>query len=85
VERAGSRDGNGKMVVLNHGEGITTLYAHLSTIHVKEGEPVSKGQVIANVGNTGKSTSPHLHYEVRVKGVPIDPRRNLIQENPPSS
>ena len=85
VERAGSTNGNGKMVILNHGEGITTLYAHLSTIHVKEGEPVSKGQVIANVGNTGKSTSPHLHYEVRVNGVPIDPRRNLIQENPPSS
>ena len=85
VERVGSSNGNGKIVVLNHGEGITTLYAHLSKIHVKEGEQVSKGQVIANVGNTGKSTSPHLHYEVRVNGVPIDPRRNLIQENPPSS
>lgn len=79
VESAGSSNGNGKMVVLDHGEGITTLYAHLSKIHVKEGQRVSKGQFIANIGSTGKSTSPHLHYEVRVDGVPIDPRRSLIQ------
>lgn len=85
VESAGSSNGNGKMVLLDHGEGITTLYAHLSKIHVKEGQQVSKGQLIANIGNTGKSTSPHLHYEVRVDGVPIDPRRNLIQESSPPS
>lgn len=85
VVQAGSSNGNGKTVILNHGEGITTLYAHLSKIHVKEGQRVSKGELIADVGNTGKSTSPHLHYEVRVNDIPIDPRRNLIQQSSPSS
>lgn len=85
VVYAGSSNGNGKSLILDHGEGITTLYAHLSKIHVKTGQRVSKGQVIANVGNTGKSTNPHLHYEVRVNKIPIDPRRNLIRENSPSS
>jgi murein DD-endopeptidase MepM/ murein hydrolase activator NlpD len=85
VEVAGRSNGNGNTVILNHGQGITTLYAHLSKIHVTEGQQVKKGQLIAAVGNTGKSTSPHLHYEVRVNGIPVDPRRNLIRENSPSS
>lgn len=85
VVYAGSTNGNGKSVILDHGEGITTLYAHLSKIHVKEGQRVGKGQLIADVGNTGRSTNPHLHYEVRVNNIPIDPRRNLIRESPPSS
>ncbi|MBI2361064.1 MAG: M23 family metallopeptidase [Deltaproteobacteria bacterium] len=83
--RVGSSNGNGNTVTLDHGAGITTMYAHLSQIHVKEGERVSKGQTIAEVGNTGKSTSSHLHYEVRVNDIPIDPRRNLILESPPPS
>ena len=71
-------------VVLNHGQEIKTQYAHLSKIFVNKGERIRKGQPIAQVGNTGKSTGPHLHYEVRVKGIPIDPRRNLIGVKPPS-
>jgi len=85
VESAGESNGNGRAVVLNHGQGITTQYAHLSKIHVKNGDQVQKGQKIAEVGNTGKSTSAHLHYEVRVNGVAIDPRRSLVKEIPPSS
>jgi len=79
VEATGEMSGNGRTVVLNHGQGITTQYLHLSKIHVNRGQQVRKGQQIAEVGNTGRSTSPHLHYEVRVNGVPIDPRRGLLK------
>lgn len=65
-------------IVLNHGQEIKTQYSHLSKVLVGPKERVSKGQLIAEVGNTGKSTGPHLHYEVRVAGVAIDPRQNLI-------
>jgi murein DD-endopeptidase MepM/ murein hydrolase activator NlpD len=75
VESIDSKRG---MLVLNHGQEIQTRYAHLSKILVKEGERVNKGQPIGAVGNTGKSTGPHLHYEVRVAGVAIDPRKSLM-------
>jgi murein DD-endopeptidase MepM/ murein hydrolase activator NlpD len=65
-------------IVLDHGHEIKTQYAHLSKILVGRGERVSKGQLIAAVGSKGKSTGPHLHYEVRVAGVAIDPRQSLI-------
>jgi murein DD-endopeptidase MepM/ murein hydrolase activator NlpD len=79
VESVGHSNGAGLTVVLNHGQGITTRYAHLSKAHVEKGDWVSRGQKLADVGNTGNSTSPHLHYEVRVNGVPIDPRNNLMR------
>jgi murein DD-endopeptidase MepM/ murein hydrolase activator NlpD len=63
---------------LNHSQQIKTHYAHLSKILVSQGERVRKGKLIAEVGNKGKSTGPHLHYEVRVAGVAIDPRQHLI-------
>ena len=85
VEFAGVKGGNGKTIVLKHGQGITTLYGHLSKIYVKKGDRVRKNQKIANLGNTGKSTNSHLHYEVRVNGIPIDPRRKLLKRNSPSS
>ncbi len=85
VEFAGVKGGNGKTIVLKHGQGITTLYGHLSKIYVKKGDRVRKNQKIANLGNTGKSTSSHLHYEVRVNGTPIDPRRKLLKQKSPSS
>ncbi|HEX9444756.1 MAG TPA: M23 family metallopeptidase, partial [Candidatus Binatia bacterium] len=66
VEAAREMNGNGRTVVLNHGQGITTQYLHLSKINVNPGQQVHKGQKIAEVGSTGQSTSPHLHYEVRV-------------------
>jgi murein DD-endopeptidase MepM/ murein hydrolase activator NlpD len=85
VRFAGYANGNGKNIILDHGQGITTHYAHLSKFHVKKGDRVRKDQKIANMGNTGRSTNPHLHYEIRVEGVPIDPRRHLLKEAPPSS
>jgi len=78
VESIEQGGGKGGTIVLNHGQEIKTQYAHLSKILVNKGERVHKGQPIAQVGNTGKSTGPHLHYEVRVKGIPIDPRQSLI-------
>lgn len=66
--------GYGNMVVINHGYGYKTLYAHLNTIEVQEGMKVQRGERIGTVGNTGKSTGPHLHYEVRYKDKPISPR-----------
>ena len=80
VESVSVGNGNGRMVVLDHGQGIVTKYAHLSKSFVKKGDRVRKGQKIGAVGNTGKSTNPHLHYEVRVNGIPIDPRRKLIKK-----
>lgn|GEM_PF-778799 len=65
-------------IVLNHGQEITTQYAHLSKIFVARGDAVRKGQKIGEVGNKGKSTGPHLHYEVRLAGVAIDPRQSLL-------
>ena len=64
----------GKHVALDHGHGVTSLYGHLEALDVKAGEQVEKGQVIGLVGNTGRSTGPHLHYELLVEGKPVDPR-----------
>ena len=82
VESAGDRGGKGRTITLDHGQEITTEYAHLSKILVSEGEPVRRGQRIGLVGNTGKSTGPHLHYEVRIKGIPVDPRKGIIRAAP---
>ncbi len=65
--------GYGNHVVINHGFGYETLYAHMVRIKVKKGQKVKRGEVIGWVGNTGKSTGPHLHYEVRKNGTPVDP------------
>jgi murein DD-endopeptidase MepM/ murein hydrolase activator NlpD len=70
---AGPRAGYGNLVVVDHGSGIATFYAHLSRIDVVAGQPVAAGQLIGYVGSTGRSTGPHLHYEVRANGRPIDP------------
>lgn len=73
-----SIDGKRGTIVLNHGQEIKTQYSHLSKILVNEGERVRTGQAIAATGNTGRSTGPHLHYEVRVAGVAVDPRQSLV-------
>lgn len=75
VVNAGWNGGYGRMVEIDHGNGLTTRYAHLSRIHVKEGQAVEKDSVVGEVGTTGRSTGPHLHYEVRHNGSPIDPLR----------
>lgn len=67
----------GKIVKIDHGLGLETRYAHASKLLVKAGERVSKGQIIAEVGSTGRSTGPHLHYEIRLAGNPLDPRKYL--------
>ncbi|MDR0916980.1 MAG: peptidoglycan DD-metalloendopeptidase family protein [Oscillospiraceae bacterium] len=70
---AGYQSSYGNYVVINHGNGMTTLYAHQSRIVVKVGQAVSKGDVIGKVGSTGDSTGPHLHFEVRINGSTVDP------------
>lgn len=74
---AGRKGGYGNMVEIDHGNGITSRYAHLSRIDVTEGEMVARGDSIGAAGSTGRSTGPHLHYEVRRNGKPLDPRRFL--------
>jgi len=80
----GFNGGYGKQVLLNHEFGYKTRYAHLNEVLVKPGERVTRGQVIARTGNTGRSTGPHLHYEVIHKGVPVNPinyfNRNMTPE-----
>ena len=67
----------GQMVEVDHGNGLVTRYAHASKVVVKQGDLVKRGQVVAQVGNTGRSTGPHLHFEVLVDGVPQNPARFL--------
>ena len=77
VTYAGWRGGYGLCTIVSHGNGLATLYAHQSQILVSSGHAVQKGQVIGKVGSTGYSTGPHLHFEVRVNGAPVDPMRYL--------
>jgi murein DD-endopeptidase MepM/ murein hydrolase activator NlpD len=67
----------GNLVKINHGSGLETRYAHASKLLVKVGERVAKGQIVAEVGSTGRSTGPHLHYEIRLNGDSLDPRQYL--------
>jgi len=70
---SGYREGYGKVVVIDHGYGIRTLFAHLSTTFVNAGIRVRRGEILSQVGSTGQSTGPHLHYEIRKNGVPVNP------------
>lgn len=70
----------GKLVSIDHGYGVTTRFGHNSQIYVHVGQRVSKWDVIAAVGNTGRSTGPHLHYEVRINGTPVDPANFILDE-----
>jgi len=81
VIKVDTDEGYGRFVKIDHGNGITTLYAHCSKILVREGQRVSRGEEIALVGNTGLSTSPHLHYEVEVNGRTVDPRKYIFPES----
>ncbi len=77
VVKATTEPGFGKVVMIDHGYGYRTIFGHNSKILVKAGTRVKRGDKIAEVGNTGRSTGSHLHYEVRLNGVPIDPRKLL--------
>jgi murein DD-endopeptidase MepM/ murein hydrolase activator NlpD len=77
VITAGWQRGYGNVVYVDHGSGLSTRYGHLSEIDVSVGQTVARGQTIGLVGSTGRSTGPHLHYEVRINNQPVDPRQYL--------
>ncbi|MBX7115052.1 MAG: M23 family metallopeptidase [Myxococcaceae bacterium] len=77
---AGLEGGYGNVLVVDHGYGIKTRFGHLASIKVKPGERVKRGQVVAALGNTGRSTGPHLHYEVRVNGIAQNPRKFILDD-----
>ncbi len=77
VAFAGWANGYGREVTLNHGQNITTLYAHMASMVVVPGETVTRGQVIGYVGLSGRSTGAHLHYEVRIHDAPVNPHRYM--------
>ena len=80
VSYAGYDQGYGKLVSIDHGYGVSTRFGHTSQIYVQVGQKVSKWDVVAAVGNTGRSTGPHLHYEVRINGTPVDPINFILDE-----
>lgn len=77
VVSAGWAGGYGRMVEIDHGNGLSTRYGHLSAINVKVGQSIKIGQVVGEVGSTGRSTGPHLHYETRIDGEAVDPQKFL--------
>lgn len=79
VTAAGRENGYGKLIKIDHGYGFVTRYGHNSKHLVKVGDKVKRGQVVALVGNTGRSTGSHLHYEVLLKGVPVSPKNYILE------
>ena len=77
VTAAGWSGGYGRVIDIDHGNGLSTRYGHLSSIDVRVGQSVRNGQIIGKVGSTGRSTGPHLHYETRVRGAAVDPQKFL--------
>ena len=80
VTEAGWKGGYGQMIEIDHGNGLSTRYGHLSKIDVEVGQPITRGQQIGLIGSTGRSTGPHLHFELRIGEKPINPRRFLPPE-----
>ena len=77
VVLAGAAQDYGTTIVLDHGQAISTLYGHLSKLNVKAGQQVQRGAIIGYTGNTGRSSGPHLHYEILAKGRAVNPRAYL--------
>ncbi|MGI8788940.1 MAG: M23 family metallopeptidase [Pyrinomonadaceae bacterium] len=80
VTKAGWEGGYGNMIEIDHGNGLTTRYGHLSKVGVSIGDTITRGQLIGLIGSTGRSTGPHLHFEIRFDNTPINPRRFLPPE-----
>jgi len=78
VTFVGWQNGYGQLVVIDHGGGLTTRYGHLSHIDVAQAQTVARGQFIGRVGSTGRSTGPHLHYEIRINDEPVNPLQYLL-------
>jgi len=78
VTFTGWQNGYGQLVVIDHGGGLTTRYGHLSHIDTAQGQTVARGQFIGRVGSTGRSTGPHLHYEIRINDEPVNPLQYLL-------
>lgn len=81
VERASRDGGFGNTVIVSHGYGFKTLFGHLKTIKVHRGEQVKRGQIIGLMGNTGRSTGPHVHYEIIENGSPVNPKYFLLPKS----
>ncbi len=81
VDFVGWQNGYGQLVVVDHGGGLTTRYGHLSHTDVTQGQIISRGQLLGRVGSSGRSTGPHLHYEVRINDEPVDPLPYLTNKN----
>jgi len=84
VTLAGWKQGYGNTIIINHGYNYQTLYGHLSKINVNQGQKVMRGDIIGEVGSTGKSTGPHLHYEVHYKGEPQNPSHYYYMDLSPA-
>jgi len=82
VSFVGWQNGYGQLVVIDHGSGLTTRYGHLSQITVSVGQMVKRADFLGRVGSTGRSTGPHLHYEVRINDEPVNPLQYLLTRNP---
>lgn len=80
VELAANFKAHGKVVMINHGQGVMTIYLHLSAISVHPGQQVARGEPIGKVGSTGMSTAPHVHWQIFVHGVPVDPTAWIEKE-----
>jgi murein DD-endopeptidase MepM/ murein hydrolase activator NlpD len=78
VSSAGYKGLLGQVIIINHGHGLVTRYAHISKALKKRGESVKRGETIAMIGNTGRSTGPHLHYEVHLNGIPVNPKQYIL-------
>ena len=78
VTFVGDKGPLGKVIVINHGHGLVTRYAHIDKALKNRGESVKRGDVVAQMGSSGRSTGPHVHYEVRINGVPVNPRDHIL-------
>lgn len=78
VTFAGKKGAYGNLLIIDHGYGLVSRYGHLQSFDVKKGEKVKRGQKIAKMGNTGRSTGPHVHYEVRLNGMPVNPEKYIL-------